>query len=174
MLRRLAVDKATVSAVARELGRSWDTVNAIAVTATRELMLTTGPARPGCSTGLRGQRAQVVARARRRRRRVRHRDHRPHPRCHRPGARPAARPGPGRFAAAFSGWLPARDQAFRDRVEIVAMDGFGGYKNAATEALPEAVTVMDPFHVVALAGTSLTCAANASSRTPPRVVEAPG
>ena len=31
-------------------------------------------------------------------------------------------------------------------------DGFGGYKNAATEALPDAVTVMDPFHVVALVG----------------------
>ena len=35
------------------------------------------------------------------------------------------------------------------------MDGFGGYKTAATEALPEAVTVMDPFHVVALAGQKL-------------------
>ncbi len=30
------------------------------------------------------------------------------------------------------------------------MDGFGGYKNAAVEALPDAVTVMDPFHVVAV------------------------
>ncbi len=47
-------------------------------------------------------------------------------------------------------WLDARDQAFRDQVQIVAMDGFGGYKNAATEALPDAVTVMDPFHVVAV------------------------
>jgi hypothetical protein len=35
------------------------------------------------------------------------------------------------------------------------MDGFGGYKNAATSAVPDAVTVMDPFHVVALAGTKL-------------------
>ena len=35
------------------------------------------------------------------------------------------------------------------------MDGFSGYKNAATTALPDAVTVMDPFHVVALAGTKL-------------------
>jgi transposase len=33
--------------------------------------------------------------------------------------------------------------------------GFGGYKNAATTALPDAVTVMDPFHVVALAGAKL-------------------
>ena len=35
------------------------------------------------------------------------------------------------------------------------MDGFIGYKSAATEALPDAVTVMDPFHVVALAGDAL-------------------
>ena len=35
------------------------------------------------------------------------------------------------------------------------MDGFGGYKNAATSAVPDAVTVMDPFHVVALAGAKL-------------------
>jgi transposase len=35
------------------------------------------------------------------------------------------------------------------------MDGFGGYKTAATEQLPEATTVMDPFHVVALAGAKL-------------------
>ena len=45
VLRRLAVDKATVAAVARELGRSWDTVNSIAVAATRELLLSAGPAR---------------------------------------------------------------------------------------------------------------------------------
>ena len=37
VLRRLAIDKATVSA--RELRRSWDTVNAIAVEATSELLL---------------------------------------------------------------------------------------------------------------------------------------
>jgi hypothetical protein len=39
------LDKATVAAVARELGRSWDTVNDIAVTATEELLATAGPAR---------------------------------------------------------------------------------------------------------------------------------
>lgn len=57
---------------------------------------------------------------------------------------------PGRSAAALSGWLAERDQAFRRRVEVVAVDGFGGYKNAATAALSDAVTVMDPFHVVAV------------------------
>ena len=35
------------------------------------------------------------------------------------------------------------------------MDGFGGDKNAAASALPDAVTVMDPFPVVALVGSKL-------------------
>ena len=35
------------------------------------------------------------------------------------------------------------------------MDGFAGYKTAATDVVPDAVTVMDPFHVVALAGAKL-------------------
>jgi transposase len=38
---------------------------------------------------------------------------------------------------------------------VVAMDGFGGYKTAAVEQLPEATAVMDPFHVLALAGAKL-------------------
>jgi transposase len=52
---------------------------------------------------------------------------------------------PGRSAAAMAGWLAERSPEFRAAVEIVAINGFGGYKNAATEALPDAVTVMDPF-----------------------------
>ena len=35
------------------------------------------------------------------------------------------------------------------------MDGFAGYKSAATEVIPDGVTVMDPFHVVTLPGTKL-------------------
>ena len=62
---------------------------------------------------------------------------------------------PGRSAAALTSWLSAQTAAFRDQVEVVAMDGFGGYKTAATEVLPEATAVMDPFHVVALAGAKL-------------------
>ncbi len=62
---------------------------------------------------------------------------------------------PGRSAAALKTWLSAQAAAFRDQVEVVAMDGFGGYKTAATEVLPLATPVMDPFHVVALAGTKL-------------------
>lgn len=38
------------------------------------------------------------------------------------------------------------------------MDGFSGFKTATTEELPGAVAVMDPFHVVRLAGNALdTC-----------------
>ena len=35
------------------------------------------------------------------------------------------------------------------------MDGFTGFKTATTEELPDAITVMDPFHVVRLAGDAL-------------------
>lgn len=45
VLRRLIVDRATVAAVARELGRSWDTINTIAVAATTELLAAASPAR---------------------------------------------------------------------------------------------------------------------------------
>ena len=36
------------------------------------------------------------------------------------------------------------------------MDGFAGYHTAAAKAVPEARTVMDPFHVVHLAADKLT------------------
>ena len=52
-------------------------------------------------------------------------------------------------------WLNAETSAFRKGVEIVAMEGFTGYKTAAAETLPQATTVMDPFHVVALAGQAV-------------------
>src|SRR6478672_8315973 len=61
----------------------------------------------------------------------------------------------GRSAAALRSWLANQSPQFRDQVEVVAMDGFGGYKTAATQVLPEATTVMDPCHVVALAGAKL-------------------
>ena len=61
----------------------------------------------------------------------------------------------GRSKAVFTTWLFAQSPAFRAGIETVAMDGFTGYKSAAAEALPTAVAVMDPFHVVALAGDAL-------------------
>ncbi|QDP95391.1 ISL3 family transposase [Microlunatus elymi] len=61
----------------------------------------------------------------------------------------------GRSKQVFKTWLNDRPQAWRDQIEVVGMDGFTGYKTAATEELPEAVTVMDPFHMVRLAGDAL-------------------
>jgi len=60
----------------------------------------------------------------------------------------------GRSKAAFKQWLAERPQAWRDG-EVVAMDGFTGFKSAAAEELPDAVAVMDPFHVVRLAGDAV-------------------
>jgi len=61
----------------------------------------------------------------------------------------------GRSKQAFKSWLTDRDQTWRDGVEVVAMDGFTGFKTATAEELPDAVAVMDPFHVVRLAGDAL-------------------
>ena len=61
----------------------------------------------------------------------------------------------GRSKQAFQQWLSGRPQTWRDAVEVVAMDGFTGFKTATTEELPDAVAVMDPFHVVRLAGDAL-------------------
>jgi transposase len=61
----------------------------------------------------------------------------------------------GRSKQVFSAWLAERPQDWRDRIEIVAMDGFTGFKTATTEELPDAVAVMDPFHVIRLAGDAL-------------------
>ncbi|WP_454296743.1 ISL3 family transposase [Salana multivorans] len=59
---------------------------------------------------------------------------------------------PGRSKKVFKAWLDGQTAEFRDGVEVVAMDGFSGFKTATAEELPEATAVMDPFHVVALAG----------------------
>ena len=152
--RRLMVDRATVAAVARELGLSWDTVNTIAIDATQTIVAAD-------TTRLDGVRVIGVD------------EHRwSHTR----------RPGqdgyvtvivdltpildgtgrarlldlvPGRSAAALKTWLADQTSTFRDQVEVVAMDGFNGYKSAAADQLPDATPVMDPFHVVALAGDKL-------------------
>jgi len=61
----------------------------------------------------------------------------------------------GRSKKVFKTWLAARPEDWRQGVEVVAMDGFTGFKTAAVEELPDAVAVMDPFHVVRLAGDAL-------------------
>jgi transposase len=61
----------------------------------------------------------------------------------------------GRSKQVFTSWLDAQTAQFRDGIEVVAMDGFTGFKTATVDRLPDAVAVMDPFHVVALAGDAL-------------------
>jgi transposase len=62
---------------------------------------------------------------------------------------------PGRSKQVFKAWLADRPQGWRDGIEVVAMDGFTGFKTAAAEEVPDAVAVMDPFHVVRLGGDAL-------------------
>jgi transposase len=61
----------------------------------------------------------------------------------------------GRSKQVFKTWLAERAESWRDAVEVVAMDGFTGFKTATSEELPDAIAVMDPFHVVRLAGDAL-------------------
>ena len=58
---------------------------------------------------------------------------------------------PGRSKGVFKTWLASQPHTWCERIEIVAMDGFTGFKSAAAEELPGARAVMDPFHVVHLA-----------------------
>lgn len=58
----------------------------------------------------------------------------------------------GRSKAVFKQWLAARPKAWQEKIDVVAMDGFTGFKTAAAEEIPDAVPVMDPFHVIRLAG----------------------
>jgi transposase len=154
VLRRLMIDRTTISAIAAELGVSWHTVSSIAMRATAEMVATAGPDR------LAGVRVIGVD------------EHRWAPR--RRGTEGFVtliidltpthdQTGParlldlveGRSATALASWLAAQPSDFVQTVEVIAMDGFAGYKTAATAVIPDAVTVMDPFHVVALAGTKL-------------------
>lgn len=155
ILHCLAVDKMSVSAVAKALGLGWDVVNSLSVYMARHPV----HERPAHLDGVR-----VLGRGR----------------THVEHVRGQGDPsfvtvivdltpvidgtGParlldmvaGRSAAAFAGWLRERDQSFRDRVKIVSMDRFAGYHTAPKEVLPQARKVMDPFHVVHLAAEKLT------------------
>jgi transposase len=61
----------------------------------------------------------------------------------------------GRSKAVFKQWLADRPKSWRENIDVVAMDGFTGYKTAAAEEIPDAAPVMDPFHVIRLAGDAL-------------------
>jgi transposase len=61
----------------------------------------------------------------------------------------------GRSKKAFASRPEQQDSLWRNSLQVVAMDRFTGFKTATTEQLPDAVAVMDPFHVVRLAGDAL-------------------
>jgi transposase len=126
ILRRLMLDRMTVSAVARELGLSWDTVNTVALEATQTIV---------AADTHRLDRVQVIGVD----------EHRwSHTRHHGEGFvtviidLTSVLDGTGRArlldlvagrsAAALTTWLSAQTPGFRDQVEVVAKDGFGGYR----------------------------------------------
>jgi len=63
---------------------------------------------------------------------------------------------PGRSGAAVTGWLSERDQAWRDQVEVVALDPSAPFAAAIRRLLPQATIVVDHFHLVRLANQMLT------------------
>src|SRR5688572_30179211 len=56
----------------------------------------------------------------------------------------------GRSGSVYKAWLEAQPDGFIDGVEQAALDPFRGYANAIHDGLPEAVAVLDAFHVVRL------------------------
>jgi len=56
----------------------------------------------------------------------------------------------GRSGPAYATWLDARTEQFRVHVKHAALDPFRGYPNALRDSLPDAVQVLDAFHVVKL------------------------
>ncbi|WP_427175164.1 ISL3 family transposase [Arthrobacter sp. 92] len=57
---------------------------------------------------------------------------------------------PGRSAKAYADWLKDRGTGFTAGIKTAALDPFRGYVNAIRDELPEAITVLDAFHVVKL------------------------
>jgi transposase len=57
---------------------------------------------------------------------------------------------PGRSGTAYAGWLRRQDRGFIAGIEQASLDPFRGYANAIRDELPDAVPVLDAFHVVKL------------------------
>jgi transposase len=56
----------------------------------------------------------------------------------------------GRSGSVYKAWLKAQPEGFIDNIEQAALDPFRGYANAIRDGLPDAVAVLDAFHVVRL------------------------
>lgn len=57
----------------------------------------------------------------------------------------------GRSGTVLAGWLAERDPEWRAGVLTASLDPFRGYATALNTQLPDAVRVLDPFHIVKLA-----------------------
>ena len=62
----------------------------------------------------------------------------------------------GRDSAGVGAWLAARSQAWRDTVEVVAIDPSAAFRRALREHLPAAAISVDAFHLVKLANNMVT------------------
>jgi len=57
---------------------------------------------------------------------------------------------PGRSGTVLSQWISAQDPAWRAGITVAALDPFRGYATALRTSLPDAVRVLDAFHVIRL------------------------
>ncbi|SMX95377.1 ISL3 family transposase, partial [Brevibacterium aurantiacum] len=135
-LRALVIDHDTVSVIASKLAVSWHTANSAILAEGRRLLIN-DPTRFGGVTVI-GVDEHVWR----------------HTRCGdkyvtviidltpiSEGTGPARLLDmmPGRSKQVFKQWLKARPKDWRDGIDVVAMDGFSGFKTASVEELPDAV-----------------------------------
>lgn len=154
VVRRLMVDHTSIAAIARELGLSWDTVNAIAVEAATGLLAADPTGWNRC--GDRGRRTPLGAYPSGGRRRVCDRDRGPDAGVRRCRAGPTARSGDrdGRRRCSPPGStsvVPTSAAGSR----WSRWTGSAATRPPRPAPFEDAVTVMDPFHVVALTGVKL-------------------
>lgn len=57
---------------------------------------------------------------------------------------------PRRSGKAYADWLKDRGTGFSAGIKTAALDPFPGYANAIRDELPEAITVLEAFHVMKL------------------------
>ncbi len=62
----------------------------------------------------------------------------------------------GRDSAGVGAWLAARSQAWRDGVEVVAIDPSAAFRRAIRQQLPRAALSVDAFHLVRLGNDMVT------------------
>ncbi len=75
----------------------------------------------------------------------------------------------GRSKAVFKQWLADQPDQWRDGIDVVAMDGFTGFKTATSEELPTRSRSWTPSTLSASPGTDWTGAGNASNRPRPGI-----